>query len=1078
MVNSARLGDAMRFGGLPTKHFIRARWALGFLAVLAGAGSALAQQISTDLFVGMKWRLVGPHRAGRVTAVTGIAGRPAIYYLGTPGGGVWKTTDGGRVWKPIFDELHVASIGALALAASNPDVLYVGTGEQTEGSGVYKSTDAGVTWQNVGLAETRFINSVLVHPRDPNVVLVGVFGDDTPGEARGVYKSRDGGKSWKKVLYIDDHTGIADMCFDPGQPQVVYATSWRMRPQPGEKKPEGPDSMIYKSTDAGETWKPVGESGLPGESRGRIGVAVAAGNGGKRVFAILHQGFFRSEDAGATWQRITADTRVIGSGYFSKVFADPKNAELVYVMQTSVYRSSDGGRTFAAFKGAPSGEDHHALWIAPDDPERMLLGSDQGATITVDGGKTWSSWFNQPTGQFYHVSTDNAFPYHLYAAQQDSGSVVVPSRSDFGEITYRDWYSSGGFESGYIAADPLNPNVVYSIGWFGAVLRLDRGSNQIATVFVPPANYRTAWETPLVFSPRDPHALYYGAQFVLKTTDGGLTWKEISADLTTKAKETTAPKPKGGGGGHLDRENADEHEAAQMQGHNVLQTIAPSPVEAAEIWVGTSSGLIYLTHDTASWQDVTPAGLPEKRGVILIEASPHDANAAYAAIEVQHDRHAYFYRTRDAGKSWEKIVTGLPDAGIARVVREDTARPGLLYAGTETGVYVSFDGGDHWQSLQRNLPTASVRDLAVHGRDLVAATFGRGLWILDELTPLRQMNAAVANSAVHFFHPESALRVRWDNHPDTPLSAETPAGQNPPDGALIDYYFKTAPKGEVTLEIFDAKGNRMQHFSSVAPPPDATPANVPEYWFAPPEVLPAKAGVNRFVWNLRYPHPAALTYGYFGEHLDYIEYTLPDHAIPGETPRDQPPGPLVVPGQYELALTVEGKTYRQKLAVELDPRVHLSQADLAAQLELARKLADWMDGSASAYEEVSALSKALAERKKALASASALKGATDAASELEKQFAALESGSEDAPGFGPLNRDIARYLTMVESADLRPTESARRAAGEACRAYKKDVVLWNKLNAEGVPALNRLLEPSKGAALTPAKPSAEPSCPE
>lgn len=1016
-----------------------------------------------------------------MTAVAGIPGRPAIYYMGTPGGGVWKTTDGGRVWKPIFDEMQVASIGALAVSPSNPEVIYVGTGEQTEGNGVYKSTDGGATWKNVGLVETRFINSVLVDPTNPNLVLVGANGDPPPSEARGVYKSVDGGNTWKKVLYKDDHTGFADMCFDPGNPRVIYAALWRalwrFPPQPGEKAPEEPSSVIYKSTDEGETWQPVGQDGLPSANRGRIGVAVAPGNGGKRVFAIMNQGLFRSDDAGATWQRITTDPRVVGSGYFSKVYADPKNADLVYVMQTSVYRSTDGGRTFAAFKGAPSGEDHHVLWIAPDDPDRILLGSDQGATITVDGGKTWSSWFNQPTGQFYHVSTDNTFPYHLYAAQQDSGTVVVPNRSDFGEITYRDWYSSGGFESGYIAADPTNANMVYSIGWYGTVLRLDRITGQISTVFVPPANYHIAWETPLVFSPRDPHALYSASQFVLKTTDGGLTWKEVSGDLTNKPKQGTDAKPKPAGG-HFNPEESDEHQAAQLPERGNITTIAPSTLETQEVWVGTSNGLIHLTRDGATWQDVTPAGLPEKSRVILIEASPHDANTAYASIAAQRDRHPYFYRTRDGGKSWEKIVTGLPEEGIARAVREDPQRPGLLFAGTETGVYISFDSGDHWQSLQQNLPTASVRDLAVHGDDLVAATFGRGLWILDEIGPLRQLNPAVVNSPVHFFKPAPGLRVRWDNHPDTPLSVEMPAGQNPPDGVLIDYSFKSPPKGEITLEIFDSRKNRVRRFSNVAPAADTTPANVPDYWFAPPEVLPAQAGINRFAWDLRYPHPRALTYGYFGEHLEYIEYSLPDHAIAGQTPRYQPQGPLVVPGQYELALTAEGKTYRQSLSVELDPRVHVSQADLLAQEELGRKLASWMDETASAYDEVTALGKELADRKKALASASPSKEANDAVAELEKQLSALESGSEESRGFGALNRDLARYLTMIDSADLRPTESARKAAAEACQAYKKDVALWNKLNAETLPALNKHLEQSKLLPLHAAKSHVEPLCTE
>jgi len=840
---------------------------------------ASSQQISPDAYSGMRWRLIGPHRAGRVTAVAGIAGQPNEYYFGTPGGGVWTTIDGGRVWKPIFDDVHVASIGAIAVAPSQPRTIYVGTGEQTRGSGVFKSTDAGATWTNVGLADTDFINGILVDPTDANVVLVGAAGDVLASPSRGVFRSTDGGKTWVKALFKDDHTGVVDLCFDPGNPRVLYAALAILRPDRGEKAPEGPDAWIYKSTDEGVTWQSAGESGLPPEHRGRIGLAVAPGNGGRRVFAIMNQGLFRSDDAGATWQRITEDARIVGSFYFSRVFVNPKNADVVYVMQTATYRSTDGGKSFVGFAGAPSGEDHHVLWIDPTDSQRILLGTDQGAAITVDGGKSWSDWFNQPTGQFYHVTTDNLFPYHAFAAQQDSGTAVVPNRTDFGEITYRDWYSAGGFESGYIAPDPLNPNYVYSIGWFGIVLRLDRATGQIATVYVPPANYRTAWETPLVYSPRDPRALYFGTQYVLKTVDGAVTWKVISPDL---AVEPAKPEEiKKASGGNMPEEEEEGDDAQAGRGGTIL-TIAPSPVSASEIWVGTSTGAIHLTHDDgATWQNVTPAELPAKSGVLLIEASPFDASVAYAAIAAQRDVHPYFYRTRDAGKSWDRIVNGLPDVGIARAIREDPARRGLIYAGTETGVYVSWDSGDHWQSLQLNLPTASVRDLVVHGGDLVAATFGRALWILDDLTPLQQAGTAVASSAAYLLQPQTALRVRWDNHPDTPLSADLPAGENPPDGAILDYYLKSAPKGEITLDILDQKKNRIRRYSSVPPAPDVRPPNVPDYWFAAPEILSTQPGMHRIVWNLRYEHPLSLTYSYYGNLIDYIEYTLPDHAIPG-----------------------------------------------------------------------------------------------------------------------------------------------------------------------------------------------------
>ena len=1043
------------------------RWCRSLLLLVVSAAVTLAtiaaciasaEQISPDLYSGMRWRLIGPHRAGRVTAVAGIAGQPNEYYFGTPGGGVWKTTDGGRVWKPIFDDAHVAPIGAIAVAPSDPKVIYVGTGERSRGSGVFKSTDSGATWTNVGLADTHHIEALLVDPSDANVVLVGASGDFLASPSRGVFRSTDGGKTWAKVLFKGDRTGVWDLCFDPNNPRVVYAALASLPPERGEKGPEGPGAWIYKSADEGVTWQLAGESGLPAEHRGRIGVAVAPGTGGSRVFAILNQGLFRSDDAGATWQRITQDTRIIGNFYFSRVFVDPKNADVVYVMQTSTYRSTDGGKTFVAFAGAPSGEDHHALWIAPNDSQRILLGTDQGAAITVDGGKSWSDWFNQPTGEFYHVTTDNIFPYHAYAAQQDSGTAVVPNRTDFGEITYRDWYSAGGFESGYIAPDPLKPNDVYSIGWYGIVLRLDRSTGQIATVYVPPANYRTAWETPLVFSPRDPHALYYGAQYVLKTTDGAVTWKVISPDLTgepEKSSETKKPA-----GGHEPEE--EERDEAQAGERGVILTIAPSPLSASEIWAGTSTGAIHLTRDDgASWQNVTPAGLPAKSRVLLIEASLFDANAAYAAIAAQRDNHPYFYRTRDAGKSWDRIVTGLPDFGMARTVREDPARRGLLYAGTETGVYVSWDSGDHWQSLQLNLPTASVRDLAVHGGDLVAATFGRALWILDDLPPLRQAGPAVASSAAHLFQPETALRVRWDNHPDTPLSPNLPAGENPPDGAILDYYLKSAPKGEITLDILDRKKNRIRRYSSVPPAPDVRPPNVPDYWFASPEILSTQPGMHRIVWNLRYEHPPSLTYSFYGNLINYIEYTLPDHAIPGHTPRYQPEGALVVPGRYEAVLTVDGKSISQPLSVELDPRVHVSAPDLAAQSELALQIADAMTASYNVFNDAAALRKEVSARQKDLTGNAQAKEVQEALGALEKQIAEIADGKEAAPGAGPANRDLTRYFIMIESADIRPPDSARAAVKESCQALQKDMEQWRKINAEAVPALNKQLALSK-----------------
>lgn len=1041
-----------------------------------------AQQVSPELLHGLNWRLIGPYRAGRATAVAGISGDPKTYYMGTPGGGVWKTTNAGTTWFPIFDAARVASIGDLVVAPSDPNIIYVATGEQTEGNGVWKSIDAGATWSHIGFSDSPRVPSILVDPRDANLVYVAAAGNFTPSAARGIFKSTDGGNNWRKVFYKDDHTSSTELDFDPGNSRTLVAVIRHIPPAPGEKPPDELDTQLLRSTDAGETWTPLGEQGLPTAKRRRVGLSIAPGLGGKRIFALMAQGLFRSDDAGATWQKITSDPRILGSDYFGRVYCDPKNPDVVYVMQTTTYRSSDGGRTFLAWKGTPSGEDDHVLWIAPEDPDRILEGTDQGAVITFDGGKSWNTWFNQPTGQFYRVSTDNSFPYHLYAAQQDSGSIVIPTRSDYGLITYRDWFSSGSFESSFIAADPLNPDSIYSLGWYGNIIRLDRTTGQTATLFIPPANYHASWETPITFSPRDPHTMFYASQFLLKNTDGGLTWKEISPDLTMKPA-TSSPAPNSDAAGHIPSKDdyeesglfaSEDAQAAPDRGF--IQSIAPSPLDANLIWVGTSTGLIQITHDGATWSDVSPVGLPEHSIVNEIAASSHDPNVAFAAVIVRRDSHPYFFRTRDGGKSWDKIVSGLPEAGIARVVREDPVRQGMLFAGTESGIYLSFDFGDHWQSLQLTLPTSSVRDLAIHGDDLIAATFGRGLWVLDDISPLRQLADNLAKSPAHFFTPQTAIRVHWDNHPDTPLQREMPAAQNPPDGAILYYSLNSPPKGEITLDILDQKGTPIRHFSSIPPKESLPPPNVPEYWFSPAASLPAAAGIDRFVWDLRYPHPTALPYGFFGEHLDYTEYTLPDHAVPGETPRFQPPGPLVPPGTYELVLYVEGKSYRQTLTVVPDPRVRSTPADYAAQFDLSHRIWELMDASAAAFQAISPLEAQLAGRKKALP-ATPSKEINESIADAEKQIDALETGTRLAPGFGMLNRDLGRYLVMVQGGDIAPTESARKSFQFSCESFARNVAAGNKLANETLPALNKLLVAEKldPLAYTPSSVSA-PAC--
>jgi len=1038
------------------------------------------QTINPSLYSAMRWRLIGPYRGGRVTAVAGISGDPTVYYMGTPGGGVWKTTDGGRVWNPIFDDQHVASIGAVALAPSNPNIIYVGTGEQTRGNGVYKSTDAGATWMHIGLEKAYYISSIVVDPRNSEIVIVGVLVravtsvSSEPPE-RGVFKSINGGKTWTRTLSKDGLDGIADMCADPGNAREIFAAMWHP-PDPSSNRDDKnkQDGWIYKSTDEGSTWSQVAGKGLPSEPLDRIGLAVAPGTRGRRVFAITGQGLFRSDDAGDTWRKITSDPRIIGSGYISRVYVDPRNPDIVHVMQTSTYRSTDGGQTFAAFKGAPGGDDYHVLWIDPQNTNRMILGVDQGATISVDGGKTWSSWYNQPTGQFYHVITDNQFPYVAYAPQQDSGTAAVPSRSDYGEISFRDWFSIGGFEFCYIAPDPLNSNIVYSGGWYGSVVRFDKTTGQIVHVFVRGNQDHTSQMPPLVFSPQNPRALYFGTQYVMKTTNNGGTWQRISPDLT--ARPGTPMKPEGGksGGHELQDESSgytDEREkdAAQEQaqrGRMALTALAPSPIAPAMIWVGTGNGIIQITPDAGiTWQNVSPPDLKPETMVSIIEPSHFDAYTAFVAVINNRDSTPYIYRTRDGGNSWQKITEGLEPGRIARVVREDPQRKGLLYAGTENAVCVSFDDGDHWQSLQLNLPTSAVRDLAVHDIDLVVATFGRALWVLDDLSPLRQASTQIASSNAYLLRPAMAVRVRWDNDQETPLPPEVPTGQNPPDGAMIYYYLKSPSPSAISLQIRDAAGKLVRRFSSEPPPPDKTIKNVPDYWFAPLVGIPKNAGLNRFVWDLHYDPPPTLQYSYFGNTLDFVEYTLSGHAIAGDTPREQTLGPLAVPGEYQVVLTVGDQTLTQPLVITLDPRVHVSQVDLDWQFETTMKIEAGLKSSYDVFGELAALRKQITERKKKLESNPQAKDAADAIRDLEMQADVIQDGSPASPGIGPINRDLARVAFMVESGDAAPSGATQSAIKESCSGLTKHLAEWRALQTHALPVVNATLEKYKVAPL-------------
>jgi photosystem II stability/assembly factor-like uncharacterized protein len=877
--------------------------------IVAGQGGG----VDPGLYAALRWRMVGPFRGGRVNGVTGVPGQPNVFYFGSVGGGVWKTTNAGRTWVPVFDSEPIASIGAVAVASSNGEIVYAGSGEAdmrsqiSFGNGIYRSADGGRTWRHVGLDATRQIGRILVDPRDPGVVFVAALGHAYGANPdRGVFRSRDAGATWQKVLFKDGDTGAIDLAFDPTNAQILYASLWNTRRPPWSVYPPsyGPGSGLYRSTDGGDHWQQL-TNGLPAEGVGRIGLAVAPSSR-SRVYAIVDAkagGLYRSDDAGSTWARVSNDSRIWGRGwYFGKIVVDPRNPDLVYLSNTGVYRSRDGGRTFGEpLKGSPGGDDYQQLWIYPDDGNRMILGSDQGAVVSVDGlaeHPTWSSWLNQPTAQLYHVSPDFNFPYWVTGAQQDSGAVRVRTRGRFASITMRDWEPlCAGGESGYTAPDPLHPEIMFG----GTVTRCNVETGEIRNVSPEvnlPSPPRHTWTNPLVFSLADPHALYFGDQYLFKTIDGGEHWTRISEDLT---RPNPVDPP------NLDAATALDFDRQRGKG-GVIYTIAPSAIQASLVWIGTDDGLIKLTKDDGrSWQDVTPRELSPWSKLVMIEASHFDAGEAYAAVDRHRleDNEPYIYRTRDAGRSWQKITRGLPSGIYAQTVKEDPKKRGLLVAGTELGVFVSFNDGNDWQSLQLNLPATSVRDFAFHENDLVAATHGRGFWVLDDISALRQMGPSVTASEAYLFQPADAFILPISTDSGTPTQKDEPWAENPPTGAIIDYYLRSSPGGPVILEILDQKAQVIRRHTSAetvaATDPNGLVVNA--VWQRPQEPPSAAPGLHRWIWDFR-PQPADLGRGRGGRGG-------------GSGRGGVPPVP---PGAYSVRLTVSGRSVTQPLTLKPDPR--------------------------------------------------------------------------------------------------------------------------------------------------------------
>ncbi|MEO6039817.1 MAG: family 16 glycoside hydrolase, partial [Saprospiraceae bacterium] len=992
---------------------------LGFLFLIASQLSA--QQ---SLFSALQWRCIGPHRGGRTVGACGIADQPNVFYIGVNNGGVWKTTDAGRTWLPIFDDQSTGSIGDVAVAPSNPKVVYVASGEGIQrpdlsvGNGMYKSTDAGQSWQHLGLADGQQIGGIAVDPTNENRVFAAVLGHPYGANAeRGVYRSVDGGQHWEKVLYVDENTGAMQVTIDPKNPQIVYADLFETRLAPWENgKYAGAHSGLYKSTDGGSHWKPL-TAGLPtiAQGLGRIGFCLAESQPNilyATVDAKTGGGIYRSDDGGESWQFRNDDARLHDRGDdFAEIKADPKDPDIVYTACEVTWKSTDGGHSWAAWRGAPGGDDYHRIWINPLHPEIILLASDQGAIITVNGGNTFSSWYNQPTAQFYHVSTDNAFPYNVYGGQQESGSVGIASRGNDGQITFREWHPVGAEEYGYVAADPLHSNLLYG----GKLSRYDRQTGQtqnVAPEAVRSGQYRFIRTAPVLFSPVDPRTLYFAGNMLFKTQNGGHSWSIISPDLSREKWDIPA---------NVGNFNAQSIQDQRRRG--VIYALAPSQQDTATIWAGTDDGLIHLTRDGGQhWKDITPPEVTPWSKVSQLEAGHFDNNTCYAAINRIRldDQRPHILRTHDGGRSWQEMVTGLPNEPI-NTLREDPQQPGLLFAGSENAVYVSFDDGGHWQSLRLNMPATSIRDLVIKDDDIVVGTHGRSFWILDNITALRSIvqagigadgNAvAEVTKEVQLFQPQSAIRVRWNLNTDTPLPQEEPGGQNPPDGAIIDYYLPKGATGLVKLEIFDAEDHAIRTYTNEDLAPDVTKVNIPLYWIRPQQQLSGTAGSHRFCWDMHY------------EPLPDIGASFPISAIYGQT-EPEPSGPWVLPGNYKVRLTVDEKSYEQPLVVRMDPRVTTSAADLAQQHELSLQCGKYR------YFSTLMGSKIKDQRARiAVAEAGARAGLTGDLKVFDQQLAEVFRKAQILTG------QYAGVFDILQSTDLPPTRQAVAGVESLNKAY-------------------------------------------
>jgi photosystem II stability/assembly factor-like uncharacterized protein len=1021
---------------------IRAAIIFGF-AIVLGIWQASAGEFDSIL----RWRNIGPYRGGRTRAICGVPSQPNVFYMAPVNGGVFKSIDYGRTWQPIFDDQPTASIGAVAVAQSNPNVVYVGSGEGLHrpdlsvGDGIYKTTDAGKTWTHLGLRDGQQIPQLAVDPKNPDRVFVAVAGHPYgPNEERGVYRSVDGGKTFEKVLYRDENVGASDVQIDPSNPTTVYAALWESREGPWENGVfNGNGGGIFKSVDAGKTWRHL-TKGLP-DNVVQANLAIAP-SAPKTLFAAVRTKtiakLYRSDDGGETWHGTTDDPRPglgIGGGDLPVVRFDPKNPQIVYSASIVCWKSTDGGKTWDGWRGAPGGDDYQNIWINPNNPDIILLGSDQGAIVTVNGGKSWSSWYNQSTAQLYHVSADNSFPYRLYSGQQESGSVGIKSRGDEGEITFRDWRPIAAEEYGYVVADPLDPDII--IG--GKLTRFDRRTGQAQNILPVPVqteDFRMLRTEPVVFSPLDPHLLFFGGNTLWQTRDRGDHWEKISPDLSRPNYELPAS---------IGKYKEDAMKQAHRRG--VIYAVAPSPLDANRIWVGTDDGLIHLTTDGGkTWGNVTPPNISAWNKISLIEAGHFDANTAYAAVNTLRidDLLPHILATHDSGKTWTEIVNGIAAGQIVNAVREDPQRKGLLFAGTENGVYVSFDNGANWQSLRLNLPASSVRDLIVKNDDLVVATHGRGFWILDNVTPLRQLTRNSLEDLL--FKPQKALRVRANLNTDTPLPPDEPAGENPPDGAMIDYFLSKDASGPVTIEIKDGKGQLLRKYSSADAPVQANPKRlrIPSYWIRPPQSVSTRAGTHRFLWDMHYTPIAG------------VEPEFPISA----TYRNTSPAatsPWALPADYTVTLTVDGKTFTQPLTVAMDPRVKASAAELHEQFDLSWRLYQLRLKLAPIGEKFDDVAEQLTKLKARAAERPDVTQKLEAFAQTLMKFGPPHPRPGVPPSLFVLD-STTHLFDDIQGADAAPTAATKAAVADLEAKVGPTMDAWRKLLESDVAALNQQLK--------------------